>query len=127
MKRALVLDDAPAVRSLVRKALEPSSLEVFEAENGYAGLQWVEQSGLPDIIVVDVNMPIINGIEFCDRISKMPGASKVTLVVLTTEVNASLKEQAKKSGVKFWVLKPPTQERLSKMINMILEAPAEER
>ena len=121
MPKALLVDDSPIVRNAVKAVLEPMGFECVEAEDGLEALAALQTGEVPRLAFVDVNMPKMNGIEFVSRVSKEPKYAKMALLMLTTEVNGSLKEDAKKAGVKVWLLKPIIAERLKKAVELVLK------
>ncbi len=121
MKRALLVDDSPIVRAAVKQVLVPMGFECIEAEDGFEALDLLAKGAVPDLAFVDVNMPKMNGIEFVSAVAKEKKWAQMALIMLTTEVNASLKEDAKKAGVKVWLLKPIVADRLKKAVELVVK------
>lgn len=118
-KKALVIDDSPIVRDMVRKVIEPLGYEVIEAADGQIALSLLSQVETPDVAFIDVNMPKMNGVEFATQVHKEGKWSKMAMIMLTTEVNSGLKVEAKSAGVKLWVMKPIIPERLKHALEMV--------
>ena len=118
--KALLVDDSPVVRDAVKAVLLPMGFECVEAEDGIEALSVLGSGSVPNLAFVDVNMPRMNGIELVSAISKEKKYAGMALIMLTTEVNASLKEDAKRAGVKVWLLKPIVAERLKKAVELVL-------
>ncbi len=105
MKKVLVVDDSACVRQQVGEALGPAGFTMIEAEDGMEGLSELAAQPSIDMIICDLNMPRMNGLEMIERI-KLEGRTKAPIVMLTTEAQPSLIERAKKAGAKGWIVKP---------------------
>ncbi len=81
-RRALVIDDDRSARSLLRRFLQDAGVEVKEAEDGHQGLYQLTRFE-PDIVILDIFMPLMNGFEFLDRLRETPGFRGVPVVVVT--------------------------------------------
>lgn len=106
MKKVLVVDDSPAVRGEVGGSLRSAGFEVLEARDGVEGLEQIAQHRDLALAVLDVNMPVMNGIEMVERLHANPETRGLAFVMLTTEVESELIERAKKAGAKGWFVKP---------------------
>jgi two-component system chemotaxis response regulator CheY len=100
----LVIDDSLMVRRQVGGALKSLGYTVIEAVDGLDALEKLEESPNTSLIVCDVNMPRMNGIEFLERLSAR--GSTVPIVMLTTEGQPELMQRAKSLGAKGWLIKP---------------------
>lgn len=102
--KVLVIDDSAMVRQQVGNALVTSGFAVIEAVDGLDALD--KLAAMPDtaLVVCDVNMPRMNGIEFLEQKSKNGNA--VPVVMLTTEGQPELIQKAKTLGAKGWIVKP---------------------
>jgi two-component system chemotaxis response regulator CheY len=102
--RILVIDDSLLVRRQAMTALKVPGYLVSEAVDGIDGLE--KLAGLPDtkLIVCDVNMPRMSGIELLERLQQQ--GSVVPIVMMTTEGQPELIERAKSLGAKGWIIKP---------------------
>jgi two-component system, chemotaxis family, chemotaxis protein CheY len=106
MKKILVVDDSETIRTEVGKALGPADFSVLEARDGVEGLGVAAQNPDLALIVLDVNMPVMNGLDMLDRLKQEPKTEPIPVVLLTTEAQESLIERAKKAGAKGWLIKP---------------------
>ncbi len=109
-KTILVIDDSTSLRQVVRMALVGAGYEVIEAGDGKAALGLLD--GRPvNMAVCDINMPLMNGIEFVKAAKKIPAYKFMPILMLTTESQEAKKEEGKAAGAKAWMLKPfsPTQ------------------
>ena len=100
----LVIDDSLMVRRQVANTLKGLGYAVVEAVDGLDALQKLDETPDTQLIVCDVNMPRMNGIEFLERLSAR--GSTVPVVMLTTEGQPELIQRAKSLGAKGWLLKP---------------------
>ena len=101
----LVVDDSSLVRRQVKNALVSAGFDVVEAVDGLDALQKTA-SGVIALVVCDVNMPRMNGLELLETVSKDPTRAKLPILMLTTEGQAEMVQRAKAAGAKGWMLKP---------------------
>jgi two-component system, chemotaxis family, chemotaxis protein CheY len=102
----LVIDDSLMVREQVSKALAGAGFSIVEAQDGIDALQKLDASPEVKLIVCDVNMPRMNGLQFLERLRKDGGALRLPVVMLTTEGQPELIQRAKALGAKGWIVKP---------------------
>ena len=100
----MVIDDSLMVRKQVATALSGLGYRVVEAVDGLDALEKLEASPDTRLIVCDVNMPRMNGLEFLERLKAQ--GSAVPVVMLTTEGQPELIQRAKSLGAKAWLVKP---------------------
>lgn len=105
-KKILVVDDSATVRQQVGIALTQAGYSVLEAGDGIEGLAVLEKGGDIAMVICDVNMPRMNGLDMLDSIKRDPRHSKIPVVMLTTEGHPGLVDRAKKAGAKGWIVKP---------------------
>lgn len=103
--RILAVDDSLTMRELLRGALGEAGFDVMLAEDGQDALERLPQAN-PDLILTDLNMPRMDGFGLIDAVRKGVTATRVPILVLTTESAASLKERAKSAGATGWITKP---------------------
>jgi two-component system, chemotaxis family, chemotaxis protein CheY len=101
----MVLDDSATVRNQAGSALAAAGFEVIEAVDGLDGLAKVGAREDIVLIVCDVNMPKMSGVEFVEALAKRPGKMP-PVIMLTTEGHPQLIQRAKASGAKGWMIKP---------------------
>ncbi len=109
-KTILVVDDSASLRQVVKMALTGAGYNVLEAGDGQAALALLDGRTI-NMVVCDVNMPIMNGIEFVMAAKQLPAYKFLPILMLTTESQEEKKEQGKAAGAKAWMVKPfaPTQ------------------
>jgi|JI10StandDraft_1071094.scaffolds.fasta_scaffold49720_4 two-component system chemotaxis response regulator CheY len=103
-KKVLVVDDSPTVRQQVTLALRQAGYDTVEACDGLEGTKKLDAT--VGMVICDVNMPRMNGIEMLEAIKREGKHTGVPVVMLTTEGHPALIERAKKAGVKGWIVKP---------------------
>jgi two-component system chemotaxis response regulator CheY len=105
MKKVMIVDDSRTVRQQVVAALGPAGFEVLEAQDGVEALDRIK--GTPDLslVICDVNMPRMNGLELLGM-ARDGGGLLVPVVMLTTEGRTDVIERAKRAGARGWLVKP---------------------
>lgn len=118
----LVVDDSLAMRKVIRKTLKISGLqgEIFEAANGFEGLERVGKNWV-DIVFTDIHMPDMDGIEFIEKLKKIPTCAEIPVVVISTEGRENIMEQIKKLGVAGYLIKPFKPNEVRDLVLSILE------
>ena len=104
-KTIMVVDDSISVRQVVGMALENAGYEVIEAEDGQDALKKLTGTKI-HLIISDVNMPNMNGIEFVKAAKQLPAYKFTPIIMLTTESGEDKKVQGQAAGAKAWVVKP---------------------
>jgi two-component system chemotaxis response regulator CheY len=105
VRTVMVVDDSATVRLQAGRALKEAGFEVIEAVDGLDALEKIQARNDVVLIVCDVNMPRMNGVEFVEALSKLP-AVMPPVIMLTTEGHPHLIQRAKASGAKGWMIKP---------------------
>jgi predicted signal transduction protein with EAL and GGDEF domain/DNA-binding response OmpR family regulator len=121
--RILVVDDDAGGRRLTRATLARAGFDVVEAENGQKAIE-VLQNGMPDLILLDVSMPIKDGFETCAELRTMPGGESVPVVMMTGLDDVKSIEQAFKVGATDFITKPINWPILSHRVRYMLRASA---
>jgi two-component system chemotaxis response regulator CheY len=119
-KRILVVDDSATVRQQISRALEQADYNVVEASDGAEGLRKAEATSDLCMVVCDVNMPVMDGLEMLAGLQETGLASRVPVVMLTSEVQPSLMARAKRLGAKAWVVKPVSSDAIVATVNKLL-------
>ena len=109
-KAILVVDDEPYMIRLLQHHVERAGYRMIKAVNGREALEKVE-SDRPDLIIMDVMMPEMNGLEVLSEIRKAPETSKLPVIIMTANAQRFTKEEAESAGVSAFLTKPfsPTQ------------------
>ncbi len=118
--RLLAVDDSKAMLNFYLTAASGLGLEVTTASNGQDALNHLENSPPFDLVVVDMNMPVMDGIEFTEKARAMSAYKDVPIIMATTESAKSQGQLAKKAGVTTFLKKPFTIESLQHKIHQIV-------
>ena len=105
MKTCLVVDDSSVIRKVARRILEGLDFQISEAEDGEKALE-VCKRGLPDAILLDWNMPVMDGYEFLRNLRRMPGGDSPKVVFCTTENDVAHIARALHAGANEYIMKP---------------------
>jgi two-component system, chemotaxis family, chemotaxis protein CheY len=105
MKTCLVVDDSGVVRKIARRILEGMEFTVIEAEDGAVALEACKQA-LPDAVLLDWNMPVMDGFEFLVQLRRMPGGDVPKVVFCTTENGIDHISRALHAGANEYIMKP---------------------
>lgn len=116
---AIVIDDSSAMRRILRRLLEQIGFDVVEAEQGQQGLDRLAEHPGPDIVLVDWNMPVMDGLEFVKKVRANPEYQNLKLMMVTTETEPQRMARALMSGVDEFVMKPFTQEILLDKLRLL--------
>ena len=121
--RILIVDDSSVMRKIVERSLRQAGLEivqVLEASNGAEALV-VAQNNALDLILSDINMPVMDGLEFVRRLRNVENAKNVPVIMITTEAGESAVVQALSNGARGYIRKPFTPEQIKERIAPLLE------
>jgi two-component system chemotaxis response regulator CheY len=122
--RALIVDDSSVMRKIVERALRQAgldSLRVFEAGNGSEGLEMLRAHKV-DLILSDINMPSMDGLEFLRQIRAQDLAPGVPVVMITTESSEEHVKEAILAGAKGYIRKPFTAEQVKERVLPLVHA-----
>ena len=103
--KVLTVDDSKTIRMIVKKAFKPYDCELFEGENGVEGLA-IAAREKPDLVVLDITMPVMNGIEMLGKLKDEPDLKDIPVIMLTAESGQDNVMQIVKMGVKDYMVKP---------------------
>lgn len=105
MKTCLIVDDSRVIRKVARQIFEATGYACQEAENGATALDSCKAS-LPDFVLLDWNMPVMNGLEFLQELRKLPEGDKPSVVFCTTENDLTHIQEALGAGANEYIMKP---------------------
>jgi two-component system chemotaxis response regulator CheY len=120
-KTILSVDDSASVLQMVKLALTGGGYSVVQAINGVDGLAKARAGGI-DMVLTDLNMPMMNGIALIRELRKLPQCTGVPIIFLTTESAANMKQEAKAAGATGWITKPFQQDQLLAVVRKVLGA-----
>ena len=101
----LTVDDSRTMRDMLRLALTDAGFRVVQANDGAHGLE-VLAAERPDLIVTDINMPVMDGFGFIEGVRRQSGHRSTPILVLTTEGDPDKKSRARQAGATGWIVKP---------------------
>ena len=126
--KVLTVDDSKTIRMIVKKAFKPYDCIISEAENGVEGLAAAGKEK-PDLIILDITMPVMNGIEMLDRLKGEADLKDIPVIMLTAESGKDNVMQIVQKGVKDYMVKPfkgeDLIERVKKFVTLA-DKPADE-
>lgn len=105
MKDCLIVDDSKVVRMVARKILDELKFETREAVDGQNAIEAC-QSSMPDVILLDWNMPVMNGLDFLKALRSMPGGDAPIVVFCTSENSIERIQAALDAGANEYIMKP---------------------
>jgi two-component system chemotaxis response regulator CheY len=105
MKTCLVVDDSGVVRKIARRMLEAMEFTVIEAEDGAVALEACKRA-MPDAVLLDWNMPVMDGFEFLVELRRLPGGDAPKVVFCTTENGIDHISRALHAGANEYIMKP---------------------
>lgn len=115
----LTVDDSASIRQAIKIALTAAGYGVTEAGDGAEGLKKAEAGGF-DLIITDLNMPVMDGLTMIQELRKRQSLAGVPIVFLTTESDDGAKQQAKAAGATGWMTKPFEPEQLVRVAKKVL-------
>ena len=110
MKKVLLVDDSRAVRAVGRNFVTALGMEVLEAEHGQEALEIVREHPDLDVILLDWNMPVMDGLSFLKALREEPLEKQPVVVMCTTENDMSRIVEAMQAGANEYIMKPFTEE-----------------
>ena len=125
MYRILIVEDSPTMRALLTSALEDLDIpvKVVEAESGFDALRQLPRDRY-DLIVTDINMPDINGLELVSFAKNDPNYREIPLVIVSTEGSERDRAKGMSLGANAYVVKPFQPEELRRLVEDLLASPA---
>jgi two-component system chemotaxis response regulator CheY len=122
--RVLVIDDSRAMRAILRQMLGGVGFEVAEAADGREGLRRLREGAPPDLVVVDWNMPVLDGLGFVKELRADGAYAALPVLMVTTETEMGRMAEALEAGASEYVMKPFTREDLLSKLDLLGLAPA---
>ena len=110
--KALIIDDSRAMRMLLRRIVSSNGFEVVEAGNGQEALDVLAVGPLPDVALIDWNMPVMDGLTFVNSVRTRPEYRGITLMMVTTESERTQIVRALAAGAHEYLIKPFTEDAL---------------
>lgn len=117
-KLVLLVDDSQTMLISLKMNLELNQYKVETASNGKEALDKVKSGLRPDLIITDLNMPVMNGLDFIREVRQILRFTPI--LILTTESEASKREEAKRLGATGWLVKPVSGQDLINVVRRVL-------
>lgn len=118
--KILTVDDSKTIRLIVKKAFKPYDCDLIEGENGVEGLA-IAGREKPDLIVLDITMPVMNGKEMLEKLKSEPGLKEIPVIMLTAESGKDNVTDIVKMGVKDYMVKPFKGEQLIERVAKLVK------
>lgn len=118
-KKIMTVEDSTSLREMIAFVLSEQGYEVIEAKDGQDALAKLNGSKV-DMVITDLNMPVMNGIELTRSLRAAPSYRFTPIVFLTTESQVQKREAAKEAGATGWIVKPFKPEQLIKVVKKVL-------
>ncbi len=115
----MIIDDSKPIRIQIKAFMDKVGFESFVAINGSDALSQLETLPNLSLFIVDVNMPIIDGFEFCRILRKNSNYASTPVIMVTTENPSEMIDIARPLGVRAWILKPFETPNLKKALEML--------
>ncbi len=119
-KRIFLVDDSATILMSISNILTKAGFETDKAASGEEALRKFQGGAKADLLITDLNMPGMNGIELIKEVRKLPAYKFMPILFLTTESQQSKKMEAKAAGASGWLVKPATAESLINTIKLVL-------
>ena len=117
-KKVMTVDDSATVRKVLEQSLQELGYEVVVAVDGQEALEIIQEEPV-DMLVTDLNMPKMNGIELITAVRNIPGNRFMPIIMLTSESQPELKMAGKSAGASGWVTKPFKPSQLQAVAQMV--------
>src|SRR5476651_2273666 len=118
--KILTVDDSKTVRIIVRKAFKPFDCDILEAGNGVEGLA-IASKEVPDLILLDVTMPVMDGIEMLTKLKSDSALKQIPVMMLTAEGGREVVMKIAKLGIRDYVVKPFKEDALIDKVGRIID------
>ena len=119
MAKVLVVDDSNSIRDMVSFTLKSAGYDTVEAKDGVEGLTKAKTASF-DLVISDVNMPNMDGINLCQELRKLPTFKFTPILMLTTESSGDMKSKGKAAGATGWLVKPFNPDKLLATIKRVV-------
>jgi len=117
--RALIVDDSRATRTIIKRILNEVGFEVFEAADGLEALRRLKEIGQADVLLVDWNMPEMNGYDLVLAVRSDHQYDKVPLMMVTSETEIGQMAKVLAAGANEYVMKPFTKEAIAEKLTLL--------
>lgn len=116
----LVVDDSVTMQMSLKTTLTMNGFQVETASNGQLALEKLKSGAKPNLILTDINMPVMGGMELIGHVRALPAFKFIPILTLTTESETAKRDQGKKLGATGWIVKPVSGDDLIRVIKKVL-------
>ncbi len=116
----MIIDDSTTMRKIVGLALKSGGYSYIEGENGQDALDKLKNADKIDLFIVDIDMPVMNGIDFVREVRKIGKYSSTPILILTTQTDENVQSSAKEAGANAWIVKPFEKEEFLSLIKSLV-------
>jgi len=124
MPLVIFVDDSETALASTRMVTNSMPIEVKQYTEAQVALAEIQAGMVPDLIITDLNMPVMNGLEFLQALRAVEATKRTPTLMLTTETKPELKQQGKALGLTGWIVKPFNPAQLKQAITRVLRLPA---
>ena len=117
--RVLTVDDSRTILAMLHHTLSNAGFEVLQAEDGEKGLEVLKNESV-DVVITDINMPVMDGIEFIKQVRATGTHNSLSIVILTTETSQDKRDQGRAAGGTGWIVKPFDPDKLISVIHKVV-------
>lgn len=117
--RVLTVDDSRTILAMLHHTLSNAGFEVLQAEDGKQGLDMLKSQDV-DVVITDINMPVMDGIEFIRHVRATGQHQSLPILILTTETSQDKRDQGKAAGGTGWIVKPFDPDKLISVIHRVV-------
>jgi two-component system, chemotaxis family, chemotaxis protein CheY len=119
-KTIMIVDDSPTMLMSMEGMLSKAGLGVSKANNAEEALIILKGGGKPDMIITDLNMTAMNGIDLIREVRRLPGFAFMPIVMLTTESQQQKRDEAKSAGATGWMVKPIQPQAMLQVVKQLV-------
>lgn len=117
--RVLTVDDSRTILAMLQHTLSSAGFDVLQAEDGRKGLEVLKDEDV-DVVITDVNMPVMDGIEFIRHVRASGRYQSLPILILTTETSQEKRDLGRAAGGTGWIVKPFDPEKLVSVIRRVM-------
>jgi len=120
MNKVFLVDDSSTIRMSMTAIMEQAGCDVTTAEDGQEALEMLKKGYQPNLIITDVNMPRMNGLDLIREVRALAAHQRTPIVVLTTESQQEKRDEARNNGATGWMVKPASADKLMAVLDKLL-------
>jgi len=118
-KLVLIVDDSRVIRSIVGRVFQELGFQTVEATHGRTALEQLQQGPLPAVVIVDWNMPELNGLDMVRAVRANPAWTDIRLIMITSENELERVQTALEAGADEYIMKPFTREMIQEKLDLL--------